>query len=92
MAATQAPASVPPIHTGLVIQYRKLLTAPTRRPKASLVQKYGPPSCGKAEPSSANSDRVDADDRADKEEQDVEATEMTLQFGALSRGGSGGLE
>ena len=54
-APTAAPARVPPIQTGLVIQYRKLFTAPTRRPKASLVQKYGPPSCGNAEPSSANS-------------------------------------
>ena len=52
---TQEAASEPPIHTGLVTQYRKLFTAPTRRPNASLVQKYGPPSCGNAVPSSANS-------------------------------------
>ena len=38
MAPMQEMASVPPIHTGLVIQYRKLLTAPARRPKARLVQ------------------------------------------------------
>src|ERR1700691_1304090 len=47
--------SEPPIQTGLVIQYRKLLTAPARWPKASRVHMYGPPSCGKAVPSSANS-------------------------------------
>ena len=46
---------MPPIHTGLVIQYRKLLTAPARCPKASRVQWYGPPSSGNAAPSSANS-------------------------------------
>src|SRR5512142_563767 len=38
MAPMQLIASVPPIQTGLVIQYRKLLTAPARCPKASLVQ------------------------------------------------------
>ena len=37
-AAMQVMVSDPPIHTGLVIQYRKLLTAPARCPKASLVQ------------------------------------------------------
>src|ERR1700691_2202937 len=46
--------SDPPIHTGLVIQYRKLLMAPTRCPKASRVHRYGPPSWGKAVPSSEN--------------------------------------
>ena len=30
--------SEPPIQTGLVIQYRKLFTAPARCPKASRVQ------------------------------------------------------
>ena len=51
----QVMVSEPPIQTGLVIQYRKLFTAPARCPKASRVQKYGPPSCGNAAPSSANS-------------------------------------
>ncbi len=37
-AAMQLMVSEPPIHTGLVIQYRKLFTAPARCPKASLVQ------------------------------------------------------
>jgi hypothetical protein len=37
-APMQEMASVPPIQTGLVIQYRKLLTAPARCPNASLVQ------------------------------------------------------
>ena len=37
-ALMQVMVSVPPIHTGLVIQYRKLLTAPARCPKASRVQ------------------------------------------------------
>jgi hypothetical protein len=37
-APMQEMASVPPIHTGLVIQYRKLFTAPARCPKASRVQ------------------------------------------------------
>src|SRR5258708_35716519 len=36
---TQVTASVPPIHTGLVIQYRKLFTAPTKWPKASRVHR-----------------------------------------------------
>src|ERR1700728_4060114 len=39
-APRQGAGSAPPIHTGLVTQYRKLFTAPARRPKASLVQKY----------------------------------------------------
>ena len=34
----QEMASAPPIHTGLVIQYKKLFTAAIRCPKASLVQ------------------------------------------------------
>ena len=51
----QEAVSEPPIQTGLVIQYRKLLTAPARWPNASLVHRYGPPSCGNAVPSSANS-------------------------------------
>ena len=38
MAPMQLIASVPPIQTGLVIQYRKLFTAPARCPKASRVQ------------------------------------------------------
>ena len=38
MAPTQLIVSEPPIQTGLVIQYRKLFTAPARCPKASLVQ------------------------------------------------------
>ena len=54
-APMQEIVSDPPIHTGLVIQYRKLLTAPARWPKASRVHRYGPPSCGNAAPSSANS-------------------------------------
>ena len=36
---TQVTASVPPIQTGLVIQYRKLFTAPARWPKASRVHR-----------------------------------------------------
>src|SRR5579859_4627964 len=51
----QEAVSDPPIQTGLVIQYRKSLTAPARWPNASLVHRYGPPSCGNAVPSSANS-------------------------------------
>src|SRR6516165_7766196 len=47
-APTQDTASDPPIHTGLVTQYRRLLTAPTRCPNASRVHRYGPPSCGNA--------------------------------------------
>src|SRR5580658_5063179 len=38
-AVIQVMVSEPPIHTGLVIQYRKLFTAPARCPKASRVQK-----------------------------------------------------
>src|ERR1700730_3055252 len=37
-AAMQLMVSVPPIHTGLVIQYRRLFTAPARCPKARRVQ------------------------------------------------------
>ncbi len=37
-APMQLIARVPPIQTGLVIQYRKLFTAPARCPKASRVQ------------------------------------------------------
>ena len=37
-APMQLIVRVPPIHTGLVIQYRKLLTAPARCPNASRVQ------------------------------------------------------
>jgi hypothetical protein len=55
MAVIAENASVPPIHTGFVTQYRKLLTAPARCPKARRVHRYGPPSCGNAVPSSANS-------------------------------------
>src|SRR5882757_1820949 len=36
--ALQLMGSEPPIHTGLVIQYGKLFTAPARCPKASRVQ------------------------------------------------------
>src|ERR1700734_2286988 len=36
-AARQLMVSHPPIHAGLVIQYRKLFTAPARCPKASRV-------------------------------------------------------
>ena len=54
-APTQEAASEPPIQTGLVTQYRKLFTAPASRPNASLVHRYGPPSCGNAVPSSAKS-------------------------------------
>jgi hypothetical protein len=46
-------ASVPPSQTGLVTQYRKLLTAPMRWPNAIRGQMYGPPSSGKVDPSSA---------------------------------------
>ena len=38
-APMQLMVSVPPIQTGLVIQYRKLFTAPARCPKARRVQK-----------------------------------------------------
>src|SRR5450755_1003369 len=49
-APMQEMVSDPPIHTGLVIQYRKLFTAPARCPKARRVHRYGPPSWGKADP------------------------------------------
>ena len=55
IAPMQEAVSEPPIQTGLVIQYRKSFTAPARCPNASLVHRYGPPSCGNAVPSSANS-------------------------------------
>ncbi|REH46105.1 hypothetical protein BCF44_107238 [Kutzneria buriramensis] len=45
--------SEPPIHSGLENQYRNWFTAATNRPSASFVQTYGPPSTGKAVPSSA---------------------------------------
>src|ERR1017187_7898937 len=48
-------ARVPPSHTGLVTQYRKLFTAPASRPKARRTQTYVPPSSGMAVPSSATS-------------------------------------
>jgi hypothetical protein len=54
IAPTQEAASDPPIHTGLVTQYSRLLIAPARCPNASRVHRYGPPSCGNAVPSSAN--------------------------------------
>ena len=47
--------SDPPIQIGLVTQYRTWLTPATNRPNASLVHTYGPPSSGKAVPSSATS-------------------------------------
>lgn len=43
----------PPSHTGLVIHHSIVEMAAARRPKASLTQKYGPPSIAKALPSSA---------------------------------------
>jgi hypothetical protein len=47
--------SVPPTHSGLEIQYMIWLTPATRRPNASFVHTYGPPSNGNAVPNSATS-------------------------------------
>src|SRR5579875_1313894 len=44
--------SVPPSQNGFVIQEKIEGTAPVRRPNASFVHTYGPPSSGNAEPSS----------------------------------------
>src|SRR5215831_10622760 len=43
-AAMAVTVSVPPTHTGLAIQYRTAFTAAAKRPNASLVHTYGPPS------------------------------------------------
>src|SRR5215472_8326815 len=45
--------SVPASQMGLSTQYMVATTAAAARPKASLTQTYGPPSSGKAVPSSA---------------------------------------
>ena len=46
-------AKVEPIHTGLENQKKIELTPAARRPHAMRLQTYGPPSSGKAAPSSA---------------------------------------
>src|SRR5580693_483251 len=46
-------ANVPASQIGLSTQYMTATTAAEARPKASLTQTYGPPSSGKAVPSSA---------------------------------------
>ena len=48
-------ASVPPIQIGFVSQYITAVTEPTSRPKDIFTHSYGPPSTGKADPSSATS-------------------------------------
>src|SRR5262245_36553004 len=52
-AASAVTARVPPTQTGLETQYSTALIAAGRRPNASRVHTYGPPSSGKAVPSSA---------------------------------------
>src|SRR5487761_39109 len=52
-AAMRAAVSVPPIQTGFDSQYRTDVTAPAGRPNAIRAHSYGPPSTGKADPSSA---------------------------------------
>src|SRR5690242_4347510 len=52
-AAIAVMDSVPASQMGLSTQYMTATTAAAARPKASLTQTYGPPSSGKAVPSSA---------------------------------------
>src|SRR6202453_510095 len=53
--AIVAAVSVPPTHSGLDSQYRIAVTAPAARPNDIRAHSYGPPSTGKAAPSSATS-------------------------------------
>ena len=54
-AAIVVAVSVPPSHIGFDSQYKTAVTAPAARPKDMRAHSYGPPSTGKAEPSSATS-------------------------------------
>ena len=52
-AAIVVAVSVPPTQIGFDSQYKTAVTAPAARPKDIRAHSYGPPSTGKAEPSSA---------------------------------------
>src|SRR3954453_10277905 len=52
-AATAVSVSEPPTHSGFVTQYNTAAIPPWKRPNASLVHSYGPPSIVNAEPTSA---------------------------------------
>ena len=53
IVAIVAAVSEPPTQIGFDSQYRIAVTAPAARPRAIRAHSYGPPSTGKAEPSSA---------------------------------------
>ena len=51
-------ASEPPTQRGFVTQYRIAAIPPCKRPNASFVHSYGPPSCVNALPTSGHQEHV----------------------------------